>query len=96
MKFGKYDLRINDKCSEGTFTVSAYLGRKLVAWANIVESDGFLKPYEMGGEALFVDPEHRRQGIATAMYDLAEATCGKQMRPSTEQSEDGRMFWKKR
>jgi len=46
-----------------------------------------------------VDEEHRRKGLATAMHDLMAHTAakyGKQLHPSSKQSNAARLMWAKR
>lgn len=41
-----------------------------------------------------VDKNHRRKGIATEAYKLAEKVFGKKLEPSTMQSKDAKALWK--
>jgi len=41
----------------------------------------------------FVHPEHRRRGLASAMYAHAEKLMGKKMLPSRSQTLDGQALW---
>lgn len=41
---------------------------------------------------LHVDPEHRRKGIASKMYDYARNRSGKEIEPSKDQTDDGKAF----
>ncbi len=43
-----------------------------------------------------INEEHRRLGLATAMYDEAEQTMGKAMEPSDDLSEDSKALWENR
>lgn len=47
------------------------------------------------GRDLYVEPGHRRRGVATALYDAAEA-LGHRAAPSDELDEDGHLFWEAR
>lgn len=40
-----------------------------------------------------VMPEHRRKGLATAMYQMAEGKTGKSIKPDTSRSEDAKALW---
>lgn len=40
-----------------------------------------------------VDPQHRRKGLATAMYQHAEERFGKKIKPSDMQTSDGESLW---
>lgn len=53
--------------------------------------------------SIYVREDHRRKGIASALYDYAEEVLGKKMRPANECSEDpddfsddAAAFWSKR
>ena len=41
-------------------------------------------------------PLHRRRGYATALYDLINQISPRQVRPSGNQSDEGKLFWSKR
>jgi GNAT superfamily N-acetyltransferase len=45
---------------------------------------------------VMVWPDHRRRGIASALYRLIEADLGRPLRPSRMRSEVGQAFWKAR
>lgn len=55
----------------------------------INHKDKTVKPLEIG-----VNEDHRRRGIATNMYILAEAKTGYKMIPSDDASVDAESFWK--
>lgn len=40
-----------------------------------------------------VKPEHRRKGVATAMYQHAEQVTGRELKPSKDRTESGTKFW---
>lgn len=42
---------------------------------------------------VIVSAEHRRKGIATNMYQLAEEYSGLKLSPSIDQSDDAKKFW---
>lgn len=42
---------------------------------------------------VFTDAEHRRRGIASALYDLIESVYGITLRPSHILLADGELFW---
>jgi GNAT superfamily N-acetyltransferase len=66
--------------------MTAYKGRKLVGWALLSkEESDFYFPCHDGYQPhwgalfeVFVDREHRRQGIATAMLKRAKKECGEE------------------
>lgn len=62
----------------------------VVGRGRFVEKGGNLK-YEPGG-VLFVEPAHRRKGIASAIYAEAERVTGKTIAPSPIQTGDGAAF----
>lgn len=47
-------------------------------------------------DAVQVNPEHRRKGIAMALYDFAEKEAGLTIQPSTVQAPEIQAMWKKR
>lgn len=53
--------------------------------------------YEKEGQlvpaSVVVNKEHRRKGIASAMYALAEQKSNKRIRPSLAQTQDGKFLW---
>lgn len=74
-------------------------------WIRILDNAG----NDLGGGATFaatersvmcdtidVPEEHRRKGIATSLYDLAEHVFGLVTEPSPILSEDAKAFWDKR
>lgn len=48
---------------------------------------------EMVVSSVDVFPEHRRRGIATAMYEHAEKETGRKIHPSMYQSREGKSLW---
>jgi hypothetical protein len=74
-------------------------------WVKILDDAGNY----LGGAATFaaseksvmcdtidVPEDHRRKGIATYLYDLAEAVFGVAAEPSSLLSDDAKKFWAKR
>jgi len=49
-----------------------------------------------GGAELYVDPEYRRRGLASVMYDYAQEISGLQVKPSPSLTDDGQSFWSSR
>lgn len=47
-------------------------------------------------DTIDVDANHRRKGIATALYDLSETIFAVSVVPSSIQSPDSKKFWEKR
>jgi len=43
--------------------------------------------------AIEVHPEHRRKGLATAMYSWAEKLSGMKMAPAAQHTKDAAAFW---
>ena len=72
----------------GTDLVLAMAGIKVVGYANAVGG------YQM--QSVWIDPQYRRQGIATDMYDLIEKKTGKKLKQNKLASEDAKHFWKHR
>jgi GNAT superfamily N-acetyltransferase len=69
------------------FTVKAHIGKTQVGWVNFEIQDDHLEALD-----LYVDPKHRRKGLATAMYQFAKE-LGNDIRPSKKQTGMGREFW---
>jgi GNAT superfamily N-acetyltransferase len=69
------------------FRVEAHLGRQLVGWVNFEIIDDHLEALD-----LVVEPQHRRKGIATAMYRFAR-DLGNDIAPSSRQTAMGKAFW---
>jgi len=44
----------------------------------------------------WTDPNVRRRGYATALYDLVNQISQRQVRPSGNQSDEGKLLWAKR
>ena len=95
-KFGDYTIiatpgrfllhqKYNDPSEQ--FTVRALLGKDKVAWVNFELIDDHLEALD-----LYVDPKHRRKGIATAMYQFAKK-LGNDIIPSSKQTGMGKQFW---
>jgi 8-oxo-dGTP pyrophosphatase MutT (NUDIX family)/ribosomal protein S18 acetylase RimI-like enzyme len=86
-----------DKRGRGPYKVAKELSRKVWALEPGVEKSELEKgvphrlwPYRTGEG---VTPEHRRRGIASAMYQYAEQVSGKRTRPSSERSWGARKLW---
>jgi hypothetical protein len=73
------------------FTVSATKGEELVGYLRVVRKENWI----LGGDVA-VKRAHRRNGIATAMYDLAEEVMGAEFRPCTPHSAHAAAFWSHR
>jgi len=69
------------------FRIEAYDGPAQVGWVNFENIDGNLEALD-----LVVTQEHRRQGIAAAMYDFAKS-LDNSISPSAKQTPDGKAFW---
>ena len=50
-------------------------------------------PDYLHSTGVLVEPEHRRQGLASAMYAHAETVTGKRFMPSQDQTKAGRALW---
>jgi ribosomal protein S18 acetylase RimI-like enzyme len=44
----------------------------------------------------WTDPEKRRRGYASALYDFVNQISPRQVRPSSNQSDEGKLLWSKR
>lgn len=69
------------------FRVEVHYRRSPVAWVNFEVIDDHLEAVDVT-----VEPEHRRRGLATAMYRFAR-DLGNEIRPSPKQTAMGRAFW---
>ena len=76
---------------DGNFTVNAYIDGKLVGNAEFASDDPDGN-YGFYAISVGVDPEFRRTGVATAMYDAAAEKFG-EIIPSEHQTDDARAFW---
>jgi len=72
--------------------VTANLGSKVIGSANIRRHPNG----QYFGTSLHVDPEHRRRGIATKMYDYVEQQLHTKLKPAFIDSDEGEAFWKAR
>ena len=54
------------------------------------------KDFQHKAHSLFVDPAHRRSGVAAGMYDKYKEHTGHDVLPSPWQSDDARALWKDR
>lgn len=68
------------------FRVEAWRGRSLVGWVNFEIIDDHLEALDV-----VVEPQHRRKGIASAMYQFAR-DLGNDIQPSSKQTALGRKF----
>jgi len=73
----------------------AALDRKgnLVGQAYLTKQHGRLYPHEIEGVAVHVDQEHRRKGLGSAMYRLAEQKTGLKVDRPSAQSDAGAAMW---
>lgn len=69
---------------------------RLAGYAHFIKGPDFLEAREHESDSLFVKEEHRRKGLAQAMYDLAEEKSGMPLIPSEHLSGRGRLFWQAR
>ncbi len=74
-------------------TIVVYFQNDWVAEATFNESSKDLKPNEMYASNLWVDEKHRRNGIASALYQMAEQMTGKTVKRTNNQSEDAMKLW---
>jgi len=68
--------------------INAMHGGKRVGWALMTHQGANLHPDDVN-----VDPEHRRRGLASAMYAHAEKVTGKTVVPSQQQQAPGQALW---
>ena len=68
--------------------INAMHGGKRVGWALMTHQGANLHPDDVN-----VDPEHRRNGLASAMYAHAEKATGKTIIPSQAQQAPGQALW---
>jgi GNAT superfamily N-acetyltransferase/8-oxo-dGTP pyrophosphatase MutT (NUDIX family) len=84
----------------GLFEVGAFQGKEEIGSAVFRIVGDNIRPVSNAEAREFglssgtaVNPEHQRQGIATALYVHAEKASGKKVIPSTDQTDDARKFW---
>lgn len=70
---------------DGTF-----VGESLIAKWNGDPQSEYLEA------SVSVHPKHRRKGIATQMYNMAERYFRKNFKPATSKTSDAEKFWKSR
>jgi GNAT superfamily N-acetyltransferase len=70
------------------YQIEAMLGSKVVGTAIFLESKDLVWP-----DLVVVDPDYRRQGIATSLYVYAERQSGKKILRPDEHSEDASKLW---
>lgn len=95
--YGKYTLlakhgmiplsKDNTLKTSNQFRVEAYLGKAQVGWVNFEIVGNKLEAIDV-----FVGENHRRKGIATAMYKFARE-LGNDIQPSSKQTDAGKAFW---
>ena len=56
--------------------------------------DDMLRAPVVRDATLYIDPLHRRRGVATALYDAAERSTGRRCIPSRTLTGNGTAFWK--
>jgi GNAT superfamily N-acetyltransferase len=69
--------------------VTAHHGGRQIGRASVYHSPGGL----MTAEVVRVEPEHRRRGVASAMYAHAEKVTGRKMVPSSNRTPEGEALW---
>jgi len=94
--YGKYKLEatpgrflLHQKFNEPSeqFTISAFYKGTKIGWVNFEIIDDHLEALD-----LFVEPKHRRKGLASAMYKFA-VELGNDVKPSSKQTALGKGFW---
>ena len=73
-----------------TLKVVATKGNKKIGHADIIHTK---RHKNINSQWIHVDKEHRRKGIATAMYQHAEKVTGKKIHPSKDKTNEGYKFW---
>jgi len=90
-KFGEYTLRASQLGA--SWDVDAYLGDKWVGSAQFGEVRG---PIALKGWDVRVEPDHRRRGLASAMYAFAKKAFKLPIQPGDFQTPEGEAFLKGR
>jgi GNAT superfamily N-acetyltransferase len=79
------------------FTANEALMKKMYpGWASVWEDEDKLKPGEMWALMIDVDPEYRRQGIATALYNLAEKITGRKIIRTPAKTPESDALWQQK
>jgi 8-oxo-dGTP pyrophosphatase MutT (NUDIX family) len=81
---------IDHDADDDGITVKAHLNGVPVAEAELVHHPRLQRLYPL---MVDVDPDHRRRGLASAMYAYAEKVTGRKIIPSADQTEDGKALW---
>jgi ribosomal protein S18 acetylase RimI-like enzyme len=90
-RIGRFDVHFWTASAGVYMNVSASHEGQLVGYLSIVCKDG-----ELYASDVAVRPECRRQGLATAMYDLAEEFMGAKFVPCVPHSPYAAVFWAQR
>jgi len=94
--FGKYTLvaspgrfLLHQKLTEPSeqFTIHVFYKNNKIGWVNFEIVEDHLEALD-----LYIDPKHRRKGLATAMYKFAKS-LGNDIMPSSKQTALGKAFW---
>lgn len=103
-----YEFRIENNLPE-SFVILVYKDKQWLAEAFFSQSEEYgkphwedqwddnkhkLKPNQMWINNLWVDPNHRRMGIASAMYALAEKITKNRIIRTPSTTEDSDALWK--
>ena len=97
VKHNGYTYYLTDYMSDDVFLGEIFVFDKegnFVGENNIVKWRGESDKYLEG--SVSVHPDHRRKGIATQMYDMAEEYFNKKFKPSPTNTQDAKKFWKSR
>lgn len=66
-------------------------------WAKVWdEEQDALKPHQMWVTNLWVDYRHRRKGIASALYEIAEQSTGNKIIRTPSRTPDSDVLWKQK
>jgi hypothetical protein len=88
-------IELRFQSSDGTWLAFARKDDEVIGKAEFIVLDnvGSYMTIQQSGQKLWVRVEHRRNGIATAMYVLAELATGAVMVKATEQTSAAKAFW---
>lgn len=90
---GSVTVQITNTWDKPLLLVSAFKEGKEVGSVSIYASGGKVGiPFSISGSSLRVDKDHRRQGVATAMYNVVENVSGMKLTPEPIQTKEGALF----
>lgn len=90
---GKYTIKPQVDKEKKTFNSKVFDadGKQIGNFGFAPDSNG-----KLSASSAFVEPQHRRAGIASEMYNQAEVALGEKLQPSDNQTDDAKKLWESR